>query len=210
MNIEDLSVYLFDRLSSPLPGVESQLQMAAYQNRLNIQTQDDATEAAVLVLLFPNVQSQIHTVFIERIQHDKDRHSGQIAFPGGKRDPIDPSLEACALREAEEEIGVDRQLVEVLGRLTPLYIPISNFIVTPIVGVVASELSFQAQLSEVASVLPTPLGHFANKMTRRKTDMEIKEGLILKRVPYFDLDGRILWGATAMILNEFMAILEEL
>ena len=181
--------------------------MAAYHTRLNLQPKDDAIVAAVLILLFPNQDHQISTVFIERIKHEKDHHSGQIAFPGGRMDANDAGVIDCALREAHEEIDLQINQVRILGKLSPLYIPVSNYLVSPVVGMLSQSQVFTPQASEVADIMHKELEHFRLPTTRKHTDIEITSGFVLRQVPYFDLDGRVLWGATAMILNELLVLM---
>lgn len=180
--------------------------MAAYHSRTQ-KAPIDAQDAAVLLLLYPS--QSIATVFIERRKHELDKHSGQISFPGGKVEKHDKSYSDCALREASEEIGVEPSLVEVVGHLTPLYIPVSNFKVYPVVGVAEQPLQFMAQADEVSKIITAPLSIFDKSSTRKKKDILIRSSFTLQGVPYFDVEGKVVWGATAMILNEFLAILQS-
>ncbi len=196
-------------MQAPLPGQTAQLEMAAYHNRLNLRPSTDAADAAVLILLFPNIQGQISTLFIERIQHDQDQHSGQIAFPGGRTEPTDVDAIDCALREAHEEVNLAIEQVQVIGKLSPLYIPVSRYLVTPVVGLLPQDQHLRPQATEVASIIRKEILHFQDPSNRKKTSIRIRNGLTLQGVPYFDLDGRILWGATAMILNELLTLLGD-
>ncbi len=181
------------------------MRMAHTTRRLNPATPADARQAGVLAALFQKKEAW-HVVLIVRNQTDGDRHGGQIGFPGGKYEPEDQNLEQTALREAEEEVGIRRERVEVLGKLTELYIPVSNFQVHPYVGFLESEPTFELQEEEVSAVLTVPLSHFQKEGAVKNTDIRIAEHLVLKNVPYFDLDGKVLWGATAMMLNELLQI----
>ena len=121
-------------LKQPLPGQEVQYQMAHVVRRRVEPPPTYAKQAAVLALFYP-LKERWHLVFIERqASHADDRHAGQISFPGGRQEPSDASLQETALREAEEEVGLDISQVNVLGRLTHLYIPVSNYLVNPFVG----------------------------------------------------------------------------
>lgn len=183
--------------------------MAAYTGRLSFDIPENAIEAGVLLLL-QKTASDISTILIERVTHERDKHSGQISFPGGRKDLVDPDIEACALREAEEEIGVLRERVNVLGRLTDLYIPVSGFLVSPVVGLVEDQIELIPQPTEVAAVLQVPLSILFTKEIRQAKDLKIREGFVLKNVPYFEIQGKVVWGATAMMLNEFITISEEI
>ena len=167
-----------------------------------------ARQAAVLLALFPK-DGEWHIVFIERNASDRDHHGGQISFPGGKAEPTDGSMLATALREAEEEVGIGAGQVNVLGGLTELYIPVSNFQVHPFLGYLEAAPSYQLQLEEVNAVIEAPLSHFRQPGVRQVTDIRINAQITLKNVPYFDLHGRVLWGATAMMLNELLEILGD-
>ena len=166
----------------------------------------DARHAGVLALFYPK-NSDWHIVLIERASsHADDRHSGQVGFPGGKYEEEDQTLDNTALREAEEEVGVDSSQVELLGKLTDLYIPVSNFLVSPYVGFTTQTPQFQPQLSEVRAVLEVPFERLAHPDTRQKTDLSLSQNIILRNVPYFDVQGKIVWGATAMMLNELLEV----
>lgn len=192
-----------------MPGEEAQYRMAHAARYRQGPPPPDARDAGVLMLLYPH-GGEAHTVLIRRGgDHPDDRHKGQIGFPGGKREEEDTDLSASALREAEEEVGVPRHAVRMLRPLTPLYIPVSNFLVHPFLGVVEERPEFVPQPEEVAGILEVPLRHFLDPACRRSADIPIGRGTVLRQVPCFDLDGLPLWGATAMILNEFLAWWQE-
>jgi 8-oxo-dGTP pyrophosphatase MutT (NUDIX family) len=164
--------------------------------------------AAVTLLLFREA-GDWRVVLIRRTANPHDVHSGQLSFPGGRIEPTDPGAEVAALREAEEEIGIPTTHMRVLGPLTELYIPVSNFLVHPFVAVYEGDgrPSFQLQPGEVEYVLTPLLSHFGHAETRRVKDLDLGAGFLLPEVPYFDVEGQVLWGATAMILNEFLEII---
>jgi len=123
------------RLSETLPGKEHQRLMApSLRGQEKFPTQS-LTVACVLVLLFPK-NDKWHFALMQRMPHEKDKHSGQISFPGGRYEESDSTLEYCALRETEEEVGVTMDNVTVIGQLSELIIPVSNFQVYPFVGFV--------------------------------------------------------------------------
>jgi len=115
---------------------------------------------------------------------------------------VDNSHEETALRETEEEIGIKGADIDVLGALTPLYIPVSNFQVYPFVGYLNSEPKFNRQVEEVDAILEIPFSTFLKEENRKEKDMKFSENVILKKVPYFDLGEHTLWGATAMMMSE--------
>lgn len=202
---------LEQRLSNTLPGVAKQYEMASLRriSELNLAEQPDysgAKQAAVMNLLH-YADGAWRTILIRRAEHPEDRHSGQVSFPGGKFELSDESLAATALREVEEEIGVPATRIRLLGQMTSLYIPVSNFLVHPFVGVLDGSPDFRFQEGEVVGVLQPALADFKHPERRKVTDLQIAPNLLLREVPYFDVEGYVVWGATAMMLNEFLAIL---
>lgn len=198
------------RLSEPLPGVEAQFKMAHVSRRSPaISIPEDARLAGVLALFYPKA-ADWHLVFIERnTDNPKDRHSGQISFPGGKFEPTDGTLNQTALRETEEEIGVPASHVQVIGNLSELYIPVSNFLVSPTVGFVDFTPQFVPHPGEVKDILEVPFSVFLEEDIIAKTDLTLASGFVLRDVPYFKIGGKVLWGATAMIMSELLHTVES-
>lgn len=199
-----------ERLKGPLPGREAQYKMAfahrveELKNRLT--PPENAKTGCVLLSLWEE-NGHWHTALIRRTENPRDRHSGQISFPGGRHDEGDESLEYTALREAHEEIGIEPEQVEILGRLTELYIPVSNFSVYPFIGLLKQAPAFQLQPGEVEQVFAPPLSHFQDPATRTSADVMVGGLLQVREVPCFMLDERPIWGATAMILSEFLELI---
>ena len=194
----------FDR---PLPGRAVQYEMAHVVRRHFAPPPPDARQASVLNLLYPH-RDAWHFALIQRTSHvGNDAHRGQIGLPGGKIEPEDGTAARAALREAEEEIGVPAEAVELLGKLTPLYIPVSHYLVHPFVGISAVRPGFVPQESEVAAIYEVPLRELLAAANRRTVDLPFGERLTLQNVPYFHLLDRVVWGATAMILSEWVALL---
>lgn len=167
-----------------------------------------ARQSAVLLLVTPARE----LIFIRRAD-DGRPHSGQIAFPGGMSEEHDPDLVATALRETEEEIGVPGRAVTVLGELTPLYIPVTNFTVWPFVGILEHPAEFICQEDEVDEVITLPVASFR----RAITEMDWPYAGQTYQVPTYrfgppDYPGHSIdvWGATAMITAEFLQIWEEI
>lgn len=192
-------------LQNPLPGREAQLKMAPLSRHRKMDVPDHARQASVLATFFPK-NDEWHLLFIQRNMNDRDRHGGQISFPGGKVEPEDESNLQTALRETEEEVGIPRTAVNVLGGLSELYIPVSNFQVYPFVGFLEKQPEYTLQPEEVSGILEVPFSHFLKNETRQKTDLPINKVLTMKNVPYFDIHGQVLWGATAMIMSELLEI----
>ena len=187
------------RLAQPLPGLPAQCRMAPVGR---ITSDYDANPpgaraAGVLLLLTPALE----LVYIRRAD-DGGRHSGQIAFPGGIREDHDPDLVATALRETEEEIGLPRESVTVLGALTPLYIPVTNFRIQPVVGVVDAAPEFVCQPSEVAEVIRLPVAGFPASCG----EFEYSRDGVVHHAPCYRFGPVEVWGATAMITAEFLAV----
>ena len=204
--MKDLIADLSLSLSGELPGPEIQFQMASAFRYTRIPPPDNAVDAAVLLLLYPDRNSKDwNMVFIERISHNlKDHHRGQISFPGGRYEPTDPDLGYTALREAEEEVGAPAEQITLIGALTSLYVPVSGYMIHPYVGYTERSPDFRAQPSEVGKIIESPLSGVLNKNARKIKDIETPSRLTLRDVPFFEIEGHTIWGATAMILNEFL------
>jgi 8-oxo-dGTP pyrophosphatase MutT (NUDIX family) len=207
---EDFITNLQQKLSQPLPGERGQAKMANFKRQIELAQRpmpDNHKVACVMLLLFLK-NEKWHLILIQRTKNPRDKHSGQISFPGGRHEVSDGALVNVALRETTEEIGIAAEDITILGRLTDLYIPVSNFRVFPFVGRMKSEPNFVPQPGEVENILTLPITHFQNANNCKTIDMEVYGGMILKEVPYFDLHGQVLWGATAMMISEFLAVIE--
>lgn len=200
--------HLKHQLTQELPGRPAQYKMA-HAVRVNYPPPPpDARIACTLCLLYPK-QEDWHIVLIERMStNPNDRHSGQISFPGGGLDPSDPSLAAGALREANEEVGVQEKDIELLGKLTDLYIPVSNFLVHPFVGVLDYAPQFTPQPSEVKSILEVPINLLRDPKTIQNKNLNLSPQITLKDVPFYNVQNHVVWGATAMMLSEFLEVLD--
>lgn len=163
--------------------------------------------AAVLVLLFPGADGDAHTILIERATHD-GHHSGEVSFPGGKAEPGDPDPPATALREAEEEVGLDvaGAGVRIVGTLESFWIPVSDFHVTPILALADAAPALAPDPREVARILEPPLARFLPSAAITVVEREI-DGWALRYGTY-EIDGLSVWGATARILSQLGAVLE--
>ena len=194
-------------LQKPLPGVEVQFEMAHVKREkvlANSYESQNYRPSAVLILLYPNEQQQTSVLLIERMTYN-GHHSGQIAFPGGKAEPTDTDLQATALREFFEETGAD-VTPTVIGKLTPVYIPVSKFMVQPFVSYVNQKPNFSASAYEVNELIEWEINHLLNPDIIKETTIEPTPGYKIK-TPYFDVQGKVLWGATAMMLNELKSLL---
>jgi 8-oxo-dGTP pyrophosphatase MutT (NUDIX family) len=155
---------------------------------------------AVLLLLY-GFNGELFLVLTKR-RDDLSSHAGQVSFPGGRQEPDEPLTET-ALRETEEEIGVPAAGVDLLGRLSPLYIPPSDFTVYPFVGWRTTRPLFAAQPAEVAEIIEVPLRHLLDPATRQVGEMRFFGQT--HQVPYYRVGAYQVWGATAMMLSEFLA-----
>jgi 8-oxo-dGTP pyrophosphatase MutT (NUDIX family) len=165
-----------------------------------------ARKAAVLLPLFEE-QGVLHLLFIRRASTLRS-HSGEIAFPGGATDSSDLSAVMTALRETQEEIGLDPQRVEVLGMLPPVFTVVSNFLIMPIVAYLPRGLgTLSLQQSEVAELITLPLSALADP-TIAYTEQWIRDGRA-RTVYFYDYDSYHIWGATGRILNSLLLILQE-
>jgi 8-oxo-dGTP pyrophosphatase MutT (NUDIX family) len=193
------------KLADPLPGIEAQQKMAV-SARLSTLDPRQSVSAAVLVLIYP-FQGFLHTVFMKRTDYDGP-HGGQISFPGGKSESIDKDIIQTALREAFEEVGIQPDSVDVLGLLSKLFIPISNFEVQPVVGYANSRPHFEIDRKEVNCLIEMKLDELRSPECKFQKMMNIKGSETC--VPYYNAKGYHVWGATAMILSEFLEILTSL
>ncbi len=207
--LSEISRLLRQRLSLPLPGVDAHYKMANKERRINmarLKIPENPKRSAVLILIYEKGKT-IRFPLIVRPVYD-GVHSGQVALPGGKVDEKDKSLQATAIRETEEETGIIKKNVRIIGQLSELYIPPSNFLVTPFVGVYNQKPVFVAQKREVARIVETDVEKIMDEKHIYEKEMKLSSGATVL-TPYFDLDGLVVWGATAMILSEFKTVLYE-
>jgi 8-oxo-dGTP pyrophosphatase MutT (NUDIX family) len=197
------------KLNNPLPGPASQLKMASIRRLMQdgkIQVPEDVKKGGVLVLFYP-LNGGTGIVFMKRTEYP-GVHSGQISFPGGGWETSDHDITMTALREAEEEIGVDRQSVIPIGRLSDLFIPPSNFLVTPIVGYANHRPEFRPDPVEVDKILEIPLDQLLREETKQVREITVFPDIRLK-APCFYVEENIIWGATAMMLNELIDMINQ-
>jgi len=194
----------------PLPAEPSQFKMSPpFRLELIKQQQDKikgAKQSAVLALFYPDKNNETKLVLILRKTY-KGVHSAQVSFPGGKVEDDDESMVFTALRETQEEIGVPMQDIQILKALTQVYIPPSNFYVHPFIGYMKSKPKFVKEESEVEALIEVALTHFLdeNNIITKTVSTSYKVNV---EVPAFQLNGYVVWGATAMMLSEIKDLLK--
>jgi len=201
-----LETVLRERLAGTLPGLEAQRRFMPTPARTGWKAGEfptDARGAAGLLLLYPGAQGPSLPLTVRA--SGLRRHAGQISLPGGATDPGETLVQA-ALREAHEEIGVDPARVRILGELTPVHVLVSGFTLHPVVGVTDDRPAFAPAAHEVEEVLEVSVDDLQDA-SRIRRGTRTREGLAIE-YPYFDLLGRQVWGATAMILGEFICLLQ--
>jgi 8-oxo-dGTP pyrophosphatase MutT (NUDIX family) len=203
--LDEIEQSLRMRLAETLPGVQAQLRFAPSPQRSGWRAghfPTDSRTAAGLLLLYPRDRDVAVPLTIRA--SGLARHAGQISLPGGATDPGE-TLSEAALREASEEIGVDPSAVRVLGELTPVHVLVSGFTLHPVVGVTDRRPDFVAAPGEVDEILEVSLDDLRDA-SRIRRGTRTREGVAVE-YPYFDLLGHQVWGATAMILGEFICLL---
>lgn len=196
------------RLQQPLPGQEVQFLMAP-TGRPKMPLPEiekyKPRKSAVLIVLFP-FESSISTLLIQRPVYD-GVHSGQVAFPGGKFEETDIDLQQTALRETFEEIGILTNEIAIIGKLTDIYIPPSNFLVSPFVGFIGKEPEFVINGYEVQKIITVDLFNLNNVSIIEKI-ITNNSGYKIK-TPCYEIEGLIVWGATAMMISELNVVVKE-
>lgn len=208
MNDSRLFKALQAELALPLPGRTYQLKLAADSRKTDqLKATGRTDHAAVSLIICVEEEKDPELVLIKRTEYPGP-HSGQVSFPGGKKDAVDPSLLATAVRETKEEIGIGLDAAECIGRLTPLDIQVSGFRVHPFVFYIDRVLNFTPDPEEVDYTIRFPIGILLDE-TLIKTHT-FQYGPICFEAPYFAIQDEIVWGATAMILAEFREILARM
>jgi 8-oxo-dGTP pyrophosphatase MutT (NUDIX family) len=206
--VKEFAEKLKKEISRGLPGTQGQWALASSDRMVKGFPRDpraDSQEAAVMILLYP-ANDSIHTAFIQRPSYD-GVHGGQISFPGGKREASDTDLIQTALREASEEIGVNISEINIINTLTPLYIPVSNIVVTPVLGWMEKQPDFIRQEEEVVFIIEADIRTLLDPTIIKTKPFEIRGEMI--DIKYFDYKENVIWGATAMILHELFTILRR-
>ncbi|NEU67311.1 NUDIX hydrolase [Spirosoma agri] len=196
---------LHQRLQKPLPGEMAHKKMAsAARYRLGIKPNERTRRSAVLICFYP-YQDSIYLPLILRPQYD-GVHAGQMAFPGGRMERFDENLTRTALREAQEEVGIRVTDVKVLGLLTELFIPPSNFYVQPVVGMLPYRPDYYPDPHEVEAVVEVDLETLLDETIVGDSQIEVR-GVVVD-APFYQIQGHRVWGATAMMISELLMVMD--
>lgn len=198
-----------ERLNKDLPGdsVRNIMRPSLLSGKsIQITHNEKPRKGGVLILLF-NYGGNAYFPLIQRPVYE-GVHSGQIALPGGRFETSDKDLVETALRETEEEIGISRDVIQVVGTLTECYVAASNYDILPVVGIIKGKPTFIPDPKEVKGIITPSLLQLVDRENQKETVMTVSNGLRLKS-PYFHLENQVVWGATAMMLSELVAVLQE-
>lgn len=206
MNSKLLLDKLKQAFENELPGMEAHLVMTPYR-RLTKVIPENKREGSILMMLYSK-NGEIYFPLIQR-QAYEGVHSNQISFPGGKAEDFDKDMYHTALRETEEEIGVKQSNIIKIGELTEVYIPPSNFLVSAYLSYHKETPKFVRDEKEVKEILEIPLSEILDSTNIKTTEIKLGNGMKLS-TPYFDLQDKVVWGATAAILSEFKSIFNNL
>ena len=202
---------LKQKFQLPLPGLASHLKMAP-KHRVQdlINKNDDARNAqksAVLILFFQE-SNELKMIVIRRSSY-VGIHSGQIAFPGGRFEVEDIDVQTTALREIEEEIGILREDIEIIGRLSDIYVPPSNFLISVFAGYLNEKPIYKMQEREVDEVIEIPVTEFFKPDVIKQKDFYVNSIKAASNASYFDVSNAEIWGASAMVISELLDILKQ-
>ncbi|MFL2589353.1 MAG: NUDIX hydrolase [Parvicellaceae bacterium] len=199
---------IFQAFDLPLPGKQAHKELAPYRNEIELDFKNKNPKiASTLLLIYPR-DGKTFFCLIERQEYE-GTHSNQISFPGGKNESGE-SLKETALRETKEEIGVDPISINIIGELTQVFVPPSNFLIHPFVGYCNFTPVFNASEREVKRIIEVNIEDLFKKDVIKIKKMSFKKisGNVNYEVPYLDLNNKIVWGATSVILNEFRKMLQ--
>lgn len=199
------------RLQQPLPGEEAHMAISPSGRLRSSEAFKRAKtfyESAVGMTLYED-KGQLNAILMQRPTY-KGAHSGQVCFPGGKREDFEHYLYQTAIRETQEEIGLDPSHFKLLGELTPVFIPISKHQVQPYIFYYDRPPLFIPDQREVEEIFSFPVEEILKDNLIKKTQIIVDHDLIFDDVPYFEINNKVVWGATAMIINEFRWLFDEL
>ena len=193
-----------------LPGIEAHQTMLPKGRTIPVDylnNIDKYKQSAVFAILFQEEES-IHLLLTQRHQYN-GKHSGQISFPGGKKELFDDNLLITAYRETYEEVGIEAENIHLISTLSPLYIPVSNFFVQPYLGYLKTMPSLNLNTREVKSIIKFPIKELNNPDIIKTANIEASSGLFLD-VPAYHIGENKIWGATAMMLREIAFLIKSI
>lgn len=167
----------------------------------------EAPRPAAILIPFTCIEGAWHLLFIRRTQNENDRHAGQVAFPGGRVDATDPDVITAALREAEEEVGLIRSDVRILGQMHAFY-SVTNYVVTPIVGVFPWPYTFTIDPQEVSRAFTMPLAWLADPNNHQVMKRHFPQSRAWPIIYFDPYDGEALWGFTAQVVVQLLGFLK--
>ena len=207
MDVTEFKLLLPKIEKNDLGGIEIHKQMASLIHNYSFPNKIDTyRKASVMALLYVKLE-KVFVAMIERTTYD-GKHSGQIAFAGGKKEPEDESNWACAQREVFEEIGVNPIKYKLVKALSPVCVAVSNFIVYPFVAFTEKPLTFTKQEKEVENILEIELASLLEPKIVEETSIKMSENESFN-VPCFNVENTVIWGATAMIVNELIHLINH-
>lgn len=210
MDFQEFLRFVPKLINARLPAFDAHVKMAPLERLESLKKSTLEAEnpriAAVMMLFYPKKDST-HFVLIVRNSY-KGVHSAQIAFPGGKYELQDENYAVTALRETHEEVGIHPDKIEIIKPFTQIYIPPSNFMVYPFLGISREELLFVLEPTEVTSIIEIPLSTFLSDAIVIEAKLSTSYANDIN-VPAFKIDEHIIWGATAMMLSELKEVLKE-
>jgi 8-oxo-dGTP pyrophosphatase MutT (NUDIX family) len=196
------------KIEEGLPGESSHVKMSPLKRPLSSLALKEATnirESAVAIILYPD-ENLHHCILIQRPVYD-GTHSGQVSFPGGKKDNEDPHLEYTARREAFEEVGIQLNETHLIGELTDVFIPVSGFQVKPYVYYHESIPNLIPDKREVSEIFTFTIDKLLSDESFSSMEIKFPNGIVQKNIPCFELSEKQIWGATALILNELREVI---
>ena len=208
MIYRDIILKVFESFQNPLPGEKAHLELAPYRKNVKFNYEQNKPKiASTLLLLYPK-DNNVYFCLIERPEYE-GTHSNQISFPGGKNENGE-TIKQTAIRETFEEVGIDPISINIIGEMTQVYVPPSNFLIHPFVGYLDLEPSFKADKREVKKIIEVNIEDlFSDEIIKnKKMNLGRNNNSLYVDVPYMDLNNKIVWGATSVILNEFRKMLE--
>lgn len=208
MDFKSTILEIFESFNKPLPGYQAHVELAPYRNKSELNFKEKNPKiASTLLLLYPK-DYEIFFCLIERQEYE-GTHSNQISFPGGKNESGE-TIKQTAIRETYEEVGVETLSVNIIGELTQVYIPPSNYLIHPFVGYCDFAPKFKPNSREVKNIIEVNIKELYKKEVIKRKKMTFKKNgnNVDYDVPYLDLNDKLVWGATSVILNEFRKLID--